>query len=162
MALSWEVQMAEDPATTKPGMDDAASDAWVDQIIAKTEDPDEFTTGVAVLIGYLGHGVGEGDKGERWRLYSSVDLGEYVEFEVEDVLSNTPLKGPLGGYIIRLKANAPVSLVISTNAGSLQQQGLFLQGGITNSFMPRGWSGAGRIAGMQSTHGCSTVTTCWG
>jgi hypothetical protein len=93
---------------------------------------DEQGAGALVRFGLIGRGSRAG----RWRLYTSPDLTDYLEFAEADAVSVTPVsrvESPLGGSIVSFKAGAKLQRV---STRSLEEQSSFLKGPVTSGFLP--------------------------
>jgi len=90
-----------------------------------------------VLTGYLAKPLEDKPKKKWWRLYSSLDMGDYLEFREADTLwivqTDTDDK-PLGITVVWLRANATIR---RTRPEPAQRQAEFLGGDITDTFITR-------------------------
>jgi hypothetical protein len=64
--------------------------------------------------------VGRSAKPGHWRIYTTLDLDEYLEFEEKDVVHSRPIRAgesPIGGTIVWLRAGASVEHSTQFQAG---------------------------------------------
>lgn len=88
---------------------------------------------VRLLVGFLGKSTREG----YWRLYLTLTLNEYVEFDEDDVVFSHPLEDDenrLGGTLVWVRRDANLQ---HTRTVSREAQADFLQGAISSSVSRR-------------------------
>ena len=87
-----------------------------------------------ILLGGL---VGNSTRPGHLRLYLTPLLNHYIEFLEDDVLYHQPVPpalNPLGGTLLWVRREANL---LHTRTASQQVQAQFLQGSITNKFLPK-------------------------
>ncbi|MBE5096796.1 hypothetical protein [Bacillus thuringiensis] len=93
-------------------------------------DPSQIPN-VMMLSGFLG----ESSRHGYWRLYSTPELNNYVEFSEADVIHSKPLNTkqfPLGGTFVWVKKDAEI---VHTHSMAYKNQSEFLTGDVANTFL---------------------------
>jgi hypothetical protein len=104
-----------------------------DALIARLIPDASQVPDVQVLVGFLGKSTREG----YWRLYLTIILNEYVEFDEKDVVHRRAFEcdeSRLGGTMVWIRRGANLQ---HTQSVSREAQADFLQGGITASAFGR-------------------------
>jgi hypothetical protein len=118
----------------QPRKGSSRADLKQDPLVDKLRpDPSQPAPDVASLVGFLGKASGSG----RWRLYLSAELNEFVEIAEADIVASESIateRNPLGGTRLWIKRDAKLPY---TRIESRQVQAEFLQGKITENFLPR-------------------------
>jgi hypothetical protein len=133
---------------------------------------------VQVFSGFLGRAPGY--DGQRYRLFTTLELKAFVEFDAADVLAiQDPerrvlgtdgkliykITDPFGMHIVSLKRRA----LVRFEPPELQQQASFVSGGIADGYLPQmgGYGFPNRFVGRRrpgfgpdSDLGCSTLPIC--
>jgi hypothetical protein len=102
-----------------------------DEVIARLVTDPADVPDVIAMVGLLG----KSPRPELWRLYTSLDLKDYIEVAAEDIVHSESLKTerqPLGGTVIWVRSGARLR---NARSESALAEADFMQGEITRKFL---------------------------